>query len=53
MAFRSEPIVKELTLLTAKRQLYLINGEESEVTPELTAKIKELERIMLWRTCQR
>ncbi len=40
--FRDEPIVKELTLLTAKRQLYLLNGEESEVTPELLAKIKEI-----------
>lgn len=40
--FREEPIVKELTLLTAKRQLYLINGEESEVAPELFARIKEL-----------
>ncbi|MDO8504449.1 MAG: redox-regulated ATPase YchF [Candidatus Liptonbacteria bacterium] len=42
MEFRNEPIVKELTLLTAKRQLYLLNGVESEVTQELLAKIKEL-----------
>ncbi len=40
--FRDEPIVKELTLLTAKRQLYLLNGEESEVSHELISKIKDL-----------
>lgn len=40
--FREEPIVKELMLLTAKRQVYLLNGEESEVLPELLVKIKEL-----------
>lgn len=40
--FRREPIVQELQLLTAKRQLYLLNGEEKEASPELFRKIKEL-----------
>lgn len=39
--FRDESIVKELMLLTAKRQLFLLNGEEAEVSQELLAKIKE------------
>lgn len=42
LAYRDEPIVRELMLLTAKRQLYLLNGVEAEVKPELLAKIKEV-----------
>lgn len=39
--FKDEEIVKELTLLTAKRQVYLINGTEEEVPEELKKKIKD------------
>lgn len=42
LPFRDEPIVKELMLLTAKRQLYLLNGEESEIPAGLLEKIKSL-----------
>ncbi len=42
LEFKDEPIVKELTLLTAKRQVYLLNGEESEIPPGLLEKIKEV-----------
>ena len=42
LEFRDEPIVKELTLLTAKRQVYLLNGEESEIPAGLLEKIKEV-----------
>lgn len=42
LEFRDEPIVKELMLLTAKRQLYLLNGEESEIPSGLLEKIKSL-----------
>ncbi len=38
--FREEDIIKELQLLTAKRQLYVINGTETDVTPELVEAIK-------------
>jgi ribosome-binding ATPase len=41
-AFAEEEIVREMQLLTSKKQLYLINGSESDVTEELKAKIKEL-----------
>jgi GTP-binding protein YchF len=34
--------VRELNLLTAKRQIYLLNGEEKDAPPALLAKIKEL-----------
>jgi hypothetical protein len=37
-----EPIIKELQLLTSKRQLYLLNGERGEVTGELEKKIRDL-----------
>jgi len=37
-----EPFVRELGLLTAKPQLLLINGSESDVTDELKNKIAEL-----------
>lgn len=40
--FRDEPIMKEMQLLTAKKQLYLLNGRDEDVPPELLAKIKEL-----------
>ena len=39
--YRDEEIVKELTLLTAKRQVYLLNGTEAEVSEELKKKIKD------------
>jgi len=42
LLFRDEEIVYELQLLTAKRQIYLLNGEEKDVMPELIQKIKEL-----------
>jgi ribosome-binding ATPase YchF (GTP1/OBG family) len=35
---REDPIVEELHLLSAKRELYLINGDE--ITPELKAAIE-------------
>lgn len=41
-AVKSEPRLNDLRLLTIKRQLYLINGKESDVTPELLAKIAAL-----------
>ena len=42
LSFRDEEIMHELQLLTAKRQIYLLNGEEKDVTPELIQKIKNL-----------
>lgn len=42
LSFRNEEIVKELSLLTAKRQLYLLNGKMEEVSEELKRKIKIL-----------
>ncbi len=41
-AIKSEPRLNDLRLLTIKRQLYLINGKESDVSPELLAKIVAL-----------
>ncbi len=38
----NEPVVKELSLLTAKPQIYLLNGKESDVSDKLKNKIKEL-----------
>lgn len=38
----SEPAVKELQLLTAKAQVYLLNGEPSDVSDSLKDKIKSL-----------
>jgi hypothetical protein len=40
--FRDEPIMKEMQLLTSKKQVYLLNGTNEDVSPELLAKIKEL-----------
>ena len=42
LSFADEEIVKELQLLTAKKQLYLLNGVESDVTDELKSRIQEL-----------
>lgn len=39
-AYAQEPEVKNLQLLTAKKQLYFLNGNETDVSPELTEKIK-------------
>ncbi len=41
LEYRDEEIVKEMTLLTAKRQVYLLNGTEPEVSEELKNKIKD------------
>lgn len=38
----AEPIIKELNLLTAKPQIYLLNGGEEDVDSELKEKIKSL-----------
>lgn len=40
--YQGEEIMKELQLLTAKKQLYLLNGKEDEVSPELLVRMKEL-----------
>ncbi len=40
--FANEEVVRELNLLTAKKQIYLLNGDESDVSAELKNKIKEL-----------
>lgn len=40
--FSNASIVQELQLLTAKKQLYLINGSENDVTENLKEKIKSL-----------
>lgn len=37
----AEPIIKELNLLTAKKQIYLLNGDEADASEELKQKIKE------------
>ncbi|KKR88885.1 MAG: GTP-binding protein YchF [Candidatus Wolfebacteria bacterium GW2011_GWA1_44_24] len=37
-----QPIVKELNLLTSKRQIYLLNGRETDVSDILKEKIKYL-----------
>ena len=42
LPYRDEPIVKEMQLLTAKKQLYLLNGEDREVPEALKKRIKEL-----------
>jgi ribosome-binding ATPase len=43
MEFAREEVVREMNLLTAKKQIYLLNGEEKDVPNELKKKIKELE----------
>ena len=40
--FLDEPVVKELGLLSAKPQIFLINGSESDVSDALKGKIKSL-----------
>lgn len=40
--YASEEIVKELQLLTAKKQVYLLNGTKEEVPDGLLQKIKEI-----------
>lgn len=42
LAEKEEPVVKELNLLTAKPQIFLLNGEEGEAPEELKAEIKKL-----------
>lgn len=42
LPFRDEEIVRELQLLTAKRQVYLLNGAPEEVPDALTQKIASL-----------
>ncbi|OGZ52636.1 MAG: hypothetical protein A3B25_00360 [Candidatus Ryanbacteria bacterium RIFCSPLOWO2_01_FULL_48_26] len=39
---RANSGIRELNLLTAKQQLYLLNGEAKDASPELVKKIKEL-----------
>ncbi|MEK7553274.1 MAG: redox-regulated ATPase YchF [Patescibacteria group bacterium] len=38
----SEAVIGEMNLLTSKKQIYLLNGKESDVSEELKNKIKEL-----------
>lgn len=40
--FANEAAIKEMTLLTTKPQIYLLNGEEPDVSEELKNKIKSL-----------
>lgn len=40
--FRDEEVVWEMQLLTAKRQIYLLNGKKEEVSEGLLGKIKNL-----------
>ncbi len=40
--FGEEEIVKEMQLLTSKKQLYLLNGEETDASAELKSEIKKL-----------
>lgn len=42
LEFKNEEIVHELQLLTAKKQIYLLNGEEQDVDLELKEKIKNI-----------
>ncbi len=42
LPYAEEEIVKELSLLTAKKQLYLLNGAEKDVPAELKGKIESL-----------
>lgn len=40
--FRNEDIVNELQLLTAKKQIYLLNGAREDVPPNLIEEIRKL-----------
>ena len=42
LQFQGEEIVKELQLLTGKRQLYLLNGDEADIPSGLVEKIKSI-----------
>jgi ribosome-binding ATPase YchF (GTP1/OBG family) len=42
LEYRDEPVIQDLQLLTAKKQLYLLNGTETEVSNALKARIAEL-----------
>ena len=42
LPLRDEPVVHELQLLTAKRELFLLNGKFEEVPPKLIERIEEL-----------
>lgn len=42
LKFKDEEIVHELQLLTAKKQIYLLNGEEKDIDLELKKKIKSI-----------
>ncbi len=42
LGFAEEEIINELQLLTAKRQLYLLNGSPAGATEELVGKIRSL-----------
>lgn len=42
LPYAEKPLVKDLQLLTAKKQLYLLNGKESQISVALKAKIREL-----------
>lgn len=42
LSFAGEAIIRELQLLTTKKQLYLLNGKEKEVNEKLKNRIKEL-----------
>jgi len=41
--FANEEIMQELQLLSSKKQLFLLNGKESDVTEEIKKKIEKLE----------
>jgi len=41
--FREEEIVKEMQLLTAKKQIYLLNGKKEEVPKKLVEEIEKLD----------
>lgn len=38
----SEPVIRELQLLTAKPQIYLLNGKEEDISDSLKSKIADL-----------
>ena len=40
--FAADPVVKNMQLLTAKKQIYLLNGDPEDITEELKNKIKTL-----------
>jgi ribosome-binding ATPase len=42
VAYAGEEVIREMQLLTSKKQVYLINGKESDVSEELKVAIKGL-----------